>query len=454
MAPGLPSASLLENVQFNETVIVPNAVQGLFRRRPGRVAIATRLGVDGRAVRLIEGLRRRYGPGPLWVRVIANRALLMLELEDVRRVLEGSPHPFASDPDAKRRGMGHFQPDALTLSRGELWRDRRRFTEAVLDTPQPVHRLGDRFVAVSAAETAALLEQVERADGGGLGYDAFHKAFRRIVRRIVLGDGARDDEELSDLLAELMSEANQLPAERSERFEPFMDRIRACVAAAEPGSLVGLFAEAPSDPDTRVEGQLAHWLFALQDTLAANALRALALIASHPEQRSMVETELAAAEASDGSGSATRVAGLSYLRACLQEAMRLWPTTPLLSRETLVDLTWRGAVVPAGTQVLIVNTFHHRDRERLEYADRFAPEAWTEGNAGEDWSLNHFSHGPQGCPGTNLALLVGTTVLAELLTRGLPRLLEPMLDPDRPLPHMLDVFRLRFAIEEPALAGG
>src|SRR4029450_5871834 len=130
--------SLLENVQFNETVIVPNALQGLFRRRPGRVAIATRLNVDGRAVRLVDGLRRRHGPGPVWVRTITNRALLMLEVDDVRRVLEDSPARFASDPEAKRRGMGHFQPDALTLSRGELWQDRRRFTEAVLDTPKPV----------------------------------------------------------------------------------------------------------------------------------------------------------------------------------------------------------------------------------------------------------------------------------------------------------------------------
>jgi cytochrome P450 len=436
MAHGLPSASLLENVQFNETVIVPNALQGLFRRRPGRVAIATRLNVDGRAVRLMEGLRRRHGPSPLWVRPITNRALLMLDVDDVRRVLEDSPARFASDPEAKRRGMGHFQPDALTLSRGELWRDRRRFTEAVLDTPRTAHRLSDRFVNVAGEETEALLDEVA-VDGASLGYDSFHGAFRRIVRRIVLGDSARDDEELTDLLAQLMSDANGLPSERSDRLEPFMDRIRAYVLAAEPGSLVGLFGEVDSAPDTRVEGQVPHWLFALQDTLSANALRALALIASHPEQRSIVESELTATD---------DLTGLDYLRACLQEAMRLWPTTPLLSRETLVDLTWNGATVPAGTQVLIFNTFHHRDRERVEYADRFAPEAWTQGDAARDWTFNHFSHGPQGCPGVNLALLVGSAVLARLLTQAEPRLLEPQIGPERPLPHMLDYFRLRLSV--------
>lgn len=446
MPAALPSASLLENLQFNETVIVPNALQGLFRRRPGRVAIATRLNADGRAVRLMEGLRRRYGPGPLWVRPVTNRALLMLEVEDVKRVLEDSPERFASDPEAKRRGMGHFQPDALTLSRGELWRDRRRFTEAVLDTAETAHRLGDRFAEVAVAETVELLEEIDREGPRELGYDEFHRGMRRIVRTVVLGNSARDDDELTGLLATLMSEANGLPSERSEHFELFMDRIRAYLALAEPESLIGLVGEAPSTPDTRIEGQIAHWLFALQDTLAANVLRALALIASHPDQRARVEAELEDAESSGGLAAAGAVAGLDYLRACLQEAMRLWPTTPLLSRETLADLTWNGATVPAGTQVLIFNTFHHRDRERIEYADRFAPEEWTEGDAARDWSFNHFSHGPQGCPGVNLALLVGSTVLAHLLTRTSPQLTEPALDPGRPLPHMLDVFRLRFAL--------
>ena len=227
MTTELPSASLTESVQFNQTVIVPNAVQGLFLRRPRAVGIATKLDVDGRAVRLMQRLRRRHGPGPVWIRVMTDRALLVLEVDDVRRVLEGSPESFASDPEAKRKGMGHFQPDALTLSRGDLWADRRRFTEAVLDTPHAAHRLDDRFVEVAGEETATLLEEIDAAQSGRLDYDALHRAFRRIVSRVVLGDTAREDEELSDMLAGLMSEGNGLPSERSERFEPFMKRIRA-----------------------------------------------------------------------------------------------------------------------------------------------------------------------------------------------------------------------------------
>ncbi len=438
----LPGASLLESIRFTAQVMLPNVVQGLFRRRRRAVAVATKLDADGHAVGLIDGIRRSHGPGPVWVRAGTDRMLLALDEDDVRRVLEGSPHPFAPDPEAKRRGMSHFQPDALTISRGELWRNRRRFAEAVLDTGKPLHRLADRFAAIVAEEVGALLDGLE---GTELGFGPFHLAGRRITRRVVLGDSARDDEDLTDLLAKLMDEANGLPKEPSESLPPFAAKLRGYVSAAGRGSLVGLFSEAPSDADTRVEGQVTHWLFAMGDTLPINGFRALALIASHPREQAAVEAELAAG--AGGDVDARGVGSLDRLEACLQEAMRLWPTTPILSRETLEEVDWDGAPVPAGTQVLISNTFNHRDRERHEFADRFAPEAWIDGGAAGDWSFNHFSHGPQGCPGADLTLFVAKALLAGIISRREVRLAGAPLDPNRPLPHMLDAFALRFALD-------
>ena len=100
----LPSASLAESVQFNQLVVLPNAVQGIFRRRRTPVGVATLTGVDGHAVRLdgeaARAATRRARCGSACMR---DRALLMLDVDDVRRVLEGSPDPFAADPPAKRQ---------------------------------------------------------------------------------------------------------------------------------------------------------------------------------------------------------------------------------------------------------------------------------------------------------------------------------------------------------------
>jgi cytochrome P450 len=432
----LPSASIADNVAFNALVVVPNALQGLFRRRAGAVRAATRADVDRWAIRLLRGMNRAHGGSPVWVRLGTSRALLLLDVADVRRLLEGSPDPFASDPEAKRKGMSHFQPDALTISRDGEWLSRRPFNESVLATGEALHPLADRFATVADEEIAVLV-----GDGGvELDWDGWAAAFRHIARRIVLGDAARNDEELSDLLATLMDEANSLPDDPSENFPAYTARLERYVETAEDGSLIGLFAAAPRDEHTKPARQVTHWLFAIGDTLAINCFRALAVLATHPEAFERARAEIADAGASRR---AVTVGELDYLSACLEDAMRLWPTTPILSREAVRETDWRGVAVAKGTQFLFVNAFMHRDPDRHAFADRFAPEVWLDGDAADDWAFNHLSHGPQGCPGADLASFVGKTALACAIRGRSIELIGPSLDPAKPLPHMLDFFSIR-----------
>jgi cytochrome P450 len=126
--------------------------------------------------------------------------------------------------------------------------------------------------------------------------------------------------------------------------------------------------------------------------------------------------------------------------------MRLWPTTPLLARETTRDTTLAGEAVPEGTPVMILNTANHRDPERVSDADRLVPERWANGK--RDYRFNHLSNGTQDCPGGPMVLLLGKAVLARMLERYELQLEEPRLEPGEPLPHMLDFFSIRFAARE------
>jgi cytochrome P450 len=121
----------------------------------------------------------------------------------------------------------------------------------------------------------------------------------------------------------------------------------------------------------------------------------------------------------------------------------------MLARESLSETEWDGgATAPAGMQFLIVNTYFHRDPDHLPHADRLAPEGWTQGRAREDFSLNHFSHGPQGCPGAHIALGIGSEVLRATFDEvpGLRLASGASLNPQEPLPHALDPYALRFAV--------
>lgn len=212
------------------------------------------------------------------------------------------------------------------------------------------------------------------------------------------------------------------------------------MAAAEPGSLVARFADAGYDDRTAVASQLTHWMFAMKDTLAANVYRTLAAIVANPGVEDLVRAELAAADL----GEPAAIDGLRYLEGCLEEAMRLWPTTAMFGREALADTAVAGGAVPAGSQVLIVNTFNHRNTALVPDADLFHPERWA---GGPSYQFNHLSNGPQHCAGVWLVLFLGKAVLAELLATARYAPAAPTgIEGSRPMPHMLDFFKLRFRL--------
>src|SRR5690242_11210912 len=79
-------ANAIEGVRFTAQVGVPNVVQGLFRKREIVVSTVGKLPADYLAYRLVEGLARKYGPDPFWVRVGAEETLLLTHPDDIKAV--------------------------------------------------------------------------------------------------------------------------------------------------------------------------------------------------------------------------------------------------------------------------------------------------------------------------------------------------------------------------------
>lgn len=432
-------ASAVEGVRFTAQVGIPGVIQGLFKKRETPSTIAGFASADRLAYGLVHGLIKKYGPDPFYVRVAAEEALLVHHPEDIEFVLGGSPSPFASDPDAKKKGMSAFQPHALTLSRGDLWQNRRAFATAVLDTGKPLHRLAPTQLKIVAQEAEALLA-LDRP----LEWDDINESFQRITRRVVFGDAAADDIGLSMLLGDLMAAGNKMPGKPVAGYDELIAIINGYLAKPGRGSLAALVAKAPSDDNTDVACQLIHWLFAMGDTLPANLFRTLALLSSHPLQLEEVRAEVGGISLKSPAG----VAGTTYLAGCILDTMRLWPTTGLFGRVTTTDVRFKnGEVVKSGTQILIHNLTNHRNRDRVAFADRFAPEEWVSGSASKDWSFNFFSNGPQGCPGAGMSIFLGQALLGHLVTRATPVVVGRGLDAGRPLPYALDIYRLKIRLQ-------
>lgn len=149
------------------------------------------------------------------------------------------------------------------------------------------------------------------------------------------------------------------------------------------------------------------------------------LIKNPPIMKTLVEEIDAALEDDDeddesGVIAYDKVKHLPYLRACLDESLRLFPPTPQgLPRETPPDgINVLGDYIPGGVSLSISAFVAHRNESIFPQADKYIPERWLgeEGKTLQPYFLA-FSAGARGCIGRNISYLEQTVVLASVLRR-------------------------------------
>jgi cytochrome P450 len=380
-------SSRLDTTRVLATVLLPTLAKGVIVRRPGVMAFSEKLQADATAIDTMRHLRDRYGPEPVRLRITGRSVAVLVDPADVGRLLTESPEPFALATKEKKAALRHFQPHGVLISEGEARERRRELNERAL-RPENVP-----VEAIVRDEADLLTRHVMST--GELTWDSFSQAWWRIVRRVVLGNHARDDDQLTDDLKALRENANWAflhPKQRGLR-ERFQRRLDEHLARREEGSL----AAYPDD----LSGQVPHWLFAF-DAAGIVTMRALAI----------------GARGTHG----------------VLESARLWPTTPIILRESTKPTRWHGIWLPENTEIVVFTPFFHRDEDRLPYADEYAPEIW---DRPLDPAIVPFSGGPGVCPGRDLVLATGSAMLDALSEH----LSFPTLS--APLPKTLNHFGLR-----------
>ncbi|GAB7042721.1 MULTISPECIES: cytochrome P450 family protein [Catenuloplanes] len=315
-----PRATARDTVRVLTRVLAPGVARGVVVPRPW----TGRLGLDRFADAEINRLRDRYGLGPLRLAVPGRSVALILDEGHARRVLSGEFPPVGRE---RRSALAHYTFGSAPAHQTAGSPD------AEVEPPGDVERIVREEIRPLAAD-------------GTIGWDEVRPALRRAVRRIVLGDTARDDELLTGLLDRLRTDANwgYLRRRRDPVRWRFLARIRAHLRRAGRAEGTGTV------PESLVER--APLLLAELEDAGAVAYRALGLLAAHPG---------APAEAR---------ADVTYLQAAVREARRLWPDEPAVLRDTRRKTRWDGAELPAGTTLVVPTVWLHRPA-------RFAPVAST-----------------------------------------------------------------------------
>jgi cytochrome P450 len=175
------------------------------------------------------------------------------------------------------------------------------------------------------------------------------------------------------------------------------------------------------------------------DTTALTLAAAFFYLVRHPQVLHTLEAEISSAFSSLDSMTPSKLVALPYLRAVVDESLRLAPPVPsLLPRKVLKGgIIIDGNHIPEGTIVGVPAYAIHRNPEYFPEPDKFIPERWLatepDDTASSSPSSNlprtrhsvslarqafiAFSQGSRGCIGRQLAYYELHTVLAHLLYR-------------------------------------
>lgn len=268
-------------------VFTPPLLSGVIDRRPWATALVERLEWDAAGVRTARRLHLRYGPGPLRLWRRGRPSVLALDPRDARRLLDETPDPFTPAAAEKRAALGVFQPHGVLISGWDQRAALRRANETILATARVTHPDAERFTRVISEETSALVGSGDR--GRVLDWPLFEDSWWTTVRRLVLGERARDDTVLIEQLKRLRGAGNWGPLGPRRRAlrAAFLRRLELHARHAEADCLAARTAELDA------VGQIPHWLFAY-DAAGMTAMRALTLLAIHPEDATAARAEVAA----------------------------------------------------------------------------------------------------------------------------------------------------------------
>ncbi|KAL3462280.1 cytochrome P450 [Aspergillus heterothallicus] len=157
------------------------------------------------------------------------------------------------------------------------------------------------------------------------------------------------------------------------------------------------------------------------DTTAIALTQVLELLIRNPTHLKTLQEEVDAVLDGEVVASFDKVKNLPFLRACLDEAMRIIPPTSAgLPRRTPPEgATILGEWIPGNTSVSMTAYTAHRDPTVFPNPEEFQPQRWmdpAERKRMEPYFIP-FSTGGRGCIGRNISYLEQTIMLASLVHR-------------------------------------
>ncbi|XP_071089262.1 cytochrome P450 3A9-like [Haliotis cracherodii] len=166
-------------------------------------------------------------------------------------------------------------------------------------------------------------------------------------------------------------------------------------------------------PD-EVYAQVVFFFGAGFETVSTSLQFMAYVLATHPHvQRKLVEE--IHSQIGDEETTYDNIQKIEYLEHFIRETLRLYPSIPLVARETVNTVELKGYTFPKGSVVVAPTLEIQRDPEYFDHPDSFDPDRWKKTINPLLWLP--FGYGPRQCIAIRLALIEMKIGLIHVLRR-------------------------------------
>ncbi|HUJ02543.1 MAG TPA: cytochrome P450 [Rhizomicrobium sp.] len=376
-----------------------------------------------------------------WIR----HFLMVNDPDGARHVLLDNAANYVKSDQVQKR-VRAIAGNGLLTAEGPSWRFQRRTASPMFHA-----RMVNGFVPVFAQAAQDLCARWSALPDGAeieLAQEMMKLTFDIISRTMFAGEVAIDYARLARMmelyletkgrieLADVLGVPDWVPTPNRLRVRPALVFIRRelngliarrrekIAAGTAPQDLLTLLltAEDPEEgalfSDAEVFDNVATFIFAGHET-TANALTWTFYLLSQAREDDARLARECADVLGGASASAEDAASLPFTRAVIEEAMRLYPPAPLLSRDSIGPDKIGPVEIEADTSVLIAPWLLHRHQKLWEAPDYFMPERFLPGAREKIHRFAYlpFGAGPRICIGMGFALQEAIVILSTIAQR-------------------------------------
>ncbi len=372
------------------------------------------LGVNKSGIELFNMIENRTRNSFYRIQVGNKDINIVMDLENVRAILDGSPHVFGVG-ELKYNYFNSFMDKNVGVSNMPEWTGRRKMNEEVLMTNQ-IHSVLNNLIKYT--KTVVLSNPLPTKP------EHFREMSRLITSYTVFGEKA----DLPDSFFHIFKEANSLsiidgpvkvcPYAKAAFLNVMNQNMNRCTEGHK--SLTERAAMLGYNDREELVNQVPHWIFPIFGIVNTFLPKLLCLLCNNPESFARVAEEVKRVYDDKEIYASAVNCHTPYMRHCILEAFRLNNPVIALSRTLLEDgykFSNYHQKFKQGDQFLILTAGFLRNNKYFFSPNQFIPDRWKDDCLENKYSSLMWSQGPQKCPGKELSIMITKILLIFIIIK-------------------------------------